>query len=138
MKKQFSKKILDGFTLLELLVVIGIIGILVSLITVSFANAQKSGRDSRRRQDLVSIQNAMEQYYAANNFQYPTCGGGAVTCNALATYMQGGVVPTDPLSTTVGGVTYQYTYSYNVAGADYTVTAYLEKTGSPITVKSLQ
>lgn len=118
-----------GFTLLELLVVIGIIGILVSLITVSFSNAQKSSRDSRRRQDLVSIQNAMEQYYSANSFVYPACVG--TDCAALEDYMSGGEVPTDPLSTNT-----QYTYIGDTSS--YTVTATLEKAPATISVSNLQ
>lgn len=116
-----------GFTLLELLVVIGIIGILLSLITVSFSNAQKSGRDSRRRQDLVSIQNAMEQYYSKNSFVYPGCSG--TTCAALSSYYSNDVAPTDPLST--------QSYTYAGSASTYTVTATLEK-GGTISVSNLQ
>lgn len=112
-----------GFTLLELLVVIGIIGILVSLITVSFSNAQKSSRDSRRRQDIVAIQNAMEQYYSQNEFEYPVCTG--ISCGTLASYFVNSTAPTDPLNSTVNGVTYQYTYASSIS--QYSVTANLEK-----------
>lgn len=121
----------NGFTLLELLVVIGIIGILVSLITVSFSNAQKISRDSRRRQDLVSIQNAMEQYYAANDFEYPGCVSLVGECDKLTSpvnYMSGGL-PTDPLTT----------QHYEFAGdtSYYTITATMEK-GGPLSVSNLQ
>lgn len=67
----------NGFTLLELLVVIGIIGILVALATVSYSATQSSGRDSRRKQDMIAIQNALEQYYSEHSFSYPVdCTGG--------------------------------------------------------------
>ncbi len=55
-----------GFTLLELLVTISIIGILMALATVSFTTAQKNGRDSRRRADVENVRKALEQYYAIN------------------------------------------------------------------------
>lgn len=125
-----------GFTLLELLVVIGIIGILISLITVSFTSAQKSGRDSRRRQDLTSIQNAMEQYYAQNNFTYPACActdnpaSGNGCCAALNGYFSSGKAPMDPLTTNT-----QYQYAGNASS--YTVTAVMEK-GASISVSNLQ
>lgn len=55
---------LFGFTLLEILVVISIIGILVAMGAASFSVAQKQGRDARRRGDMKAVQSAMEQFYA--------------------------------------------------------------------------
>lgn len=78
-----------GFTLMELLIVIAIIGILISLGTVSYTSAQKKSRDSRRMQDARAIQNAFEQYYADNNGNYPS------TCSLSSTYLPAGL-PTDP------------------------------------------
>jgi len=84
-------KILEkGFTLLELLIVIAIIGILVAMGTVSYSTAQKKARDAQRRADLKAIQNAFEQYYAQNNGSYPT------GCASPGTsYLPNGL-PTDP------------------------------------------
>jgi len=86
------RKILSkGFTLMELLIVIAIIGILISVATASYSSAQKKARDSRRRGDLKAVQNALEQYYSANNGQYP---GGAYP-NLTAEYLPAGA-PLDP------------------------------------------
>ena len=63
-----------GFTLIELLVVILIIGILLSVGTVSYGNAQKKTRDARRKTDLKAIQQALQQYYNKNG-TYPTLNG---------------------------------------------------------------
>jgi prepilin-type N-terminal cleavage/methylation domain-containing protein len=79
-----------GFTLLELLVVIGIIGIIMALATVAYSTTQKSGRNSRRKQDLIAIQNSLEQYYAANTFVYPT-----TSCSDASTYLKSSW-PIDP------------------------------------------
>lgn len=65
-KKQF------GFTLLEMLVVLGIIGVIMAIATSSFSTAQKKSRDAKRKSDLKTIQNAVEQYYSICGFKYPT------------------------------------------------------------------
>ncbi|PIR91221.1 hypothetical protein COU02_00865, partial [bacterium (Candidatus Gribaldobacteria) CG10_big_fil_rev_8_21_14_0_10_37_46] len=49
----FSTK---GFTLIELLVVISIIGLLASVVLVSFPTSTKKTRDSIRMQELKQIQ----------------------------------------------------------------------------------
>jgi len=64
----FIKK---GFTLLELLVAISIIGILISMGTVYYSSAQKKSRDAKRKSDLKEIRTALRMYY--NDYQsYPS------------------------------------------------------------------
>jgi prepilin-type N-terminal cleavage/methylation domain-containing protein len=58
-----------GFTLVELLVTIAIIGILTSVGLGTFTSAQKKSRDARRKNDLASIAKALEVY---NNDHYST------------------------------------------------------------------
>ncbi|OGY25906.1 MAG: hypothetical protein A2Z24_02385 [Candidatus Woykebacteria bacterium RBG_16_44_10] len=60
-----------GFTLVELLIVIAIIGILISVGLASFRRAQTQTRDGQRKADLENIAGALEQYYSDNN-EYPT------------------------------------------------------------------
>lgn len=89
-----------GFTLMELLIVIAIIGILISVSVASYSSAQKKGRDARRHQDLKAVQNAWEQYYADNNASYPsTCTFSAIPTPGVmsGTYLPGGI-PVDPKS----------------------------------------
>ncbi len=67
------KKNTYGFTLLELIVVIGIMAILATLILAivnPLAQFQKAN-DTRRKQDLSQIQKSLEQYYQDNGV-YPT------------------------------------------------------------------
>ena len=67
-----------GFTLLEMLVVIGIIAVLVGFGAVSYSTTQKKARDAKRELDIDSIKNAMEQYYSLCNGAYPIADYGKV------------------------------------------------------------
>jgi prepilin-type N-terminal cleavage/methylation domain-containing protein len=109
-----------GFTLLELLVVIGIIGVLVALGTVAYSSAQVGGRNARRKQDLVAIQNALELYYSENSFSYPTDG----TCKLAAANMKSSW-PIDP------NTDEDYSVKTNTCdGTTYCICANLEPTGA--------
>lgn len=88
---RYMKK--NGFTLLEILVVISIIGILVALGTAAYSTAQQKGRDARRKADIKAIQNGFEQYHAKTG-AYPTT---LVQANDLTIFPAG--VPEDPKNT---------------------------------------
>lgn len=64
-----------SFTLLEMLVVLGIISTIIGFSFASYTTAQKKARDSRRKQDLKAIQNILEQYYSICKFRYPLISG---------------------------------------------------------------
>jgi len=51
-----------GFTILELLIVIGIISLLVTFGTGIYSSAQRSSRDAKRKADLEQIAAALELY----------------------------------------------------------------------------
>lgn len=93
--KMFHK--LKGFSLLELLVVISIIGILISISTVAFNVAQRTGRDSRRRADIKVMQDAFEQYMAETG-TYEACDTMADYDSGSGAIMPGGL-PSDPKNT---------------------------------------
>lgn len=61
----------SGFTIVELLIVIVIIGILAGLVITTFVGIQARGRDSERRTDLKAMQGQLEAYFADNG-GYPT------------------------------------------------------------------
>lgn len=109
-----------GFTLMELLVVISIIGILMTLGLVSYTTAQKKGRDAKRKGDIKAMQNALEQYYSLNS----SYGTTDTTC-ATQIKSGGGMtnLPTDPKNQ---GVDYEYQYSCPDTGASFCICAYVE------------
>lgn len=116
-----------GFTLIELLVSISIIAILTVLASLSFARAQKNGRDQRRMDDLKSIQTAAEQYYFLSGGYPPAIGYYRPTASAWT--VNGQVVlnkfPNDPRSMSGVGITYVAT---NITTNSYCVCATVENT----------
>lgn len=61
-----------GFTLLELMIVIIIIGILASLAVPRFITATKKAKEAEARQILGTIRSSQLRYYLENNNTYAT------------------------------------------------------------------
>src|SRR4051812_39818105 len=101
-----------GFTLLELLIVIVIIGILALLIIPNITSAPKKARDTKRKTDITTVHKGLEEYFVNNN-AYPTTGGTSTFANistALSSLTTGSApiiktLPADPKS---GGTPYIY------------------------------
>lgn len=67
-----------GFTLVELLIVMAILGILVTLVAGGFRNAQMRGRDAKRKSDLRELANSLELFFSDHNRYPPSSAGGQV------------------------------------------------------------
>src|SRR5690606_17980754 len=68
-----------GFTIVELLIVIVIIGILAAISLVAYTNIQQQGRDTHRRSDMSTLIKALEMYHTEKGEYPPTgfaCTGG--------------------------------------------------------------
>jgi len=142
----------NGFTLLELLVVLTIIGILTALGLASFSAAQLRARDNQRKSDLKAIASALE-IYRTKNGTYPSSSS-ASECGTTEWYCSNSgdtpwipdlnqdyikTLPKDPKNTagppcgtTGSGTAYTYAYkSSQLAGTPdasrtYILTARLE------------
>ena len=104
-----------GFTLVELLIVIAIIGILISVGLASFRRAQTQTRDGQRKADIANIRGALEQFYADNNV-YPSALPD-LESNPSPTSPYIKQVPTDPQGAT---------YIYQGGGQTYCIASDLE------------
>ena len=60
----------QGFTLIELMVVISIISLLSAIIFGAVSTARLKATDVRRAQDIITLRNALNLYYL-NNGSYP-------------------------------------------------------------------
>ncbi len=61
----------SGFTIVELLIVIVVIGILAALVITTFAGIQQRARNTERQTDVNAIAGQVEAYYATSG-AYPT------------------------------------------------------------------
>lgn len=90
---KLNNSINKGFTLIEMLVVISLVGILAALSLVSFTSAQKQARDTVRKSDLKQYQNALEAYANISTGLYPEYATSNVQasntlCNVLNTKLE--------------------------------------------------
>ncbi|HVO86668.1 MAG TPA: type II secretion system protein [Candidatus Binatia bacterium] len=67
----FRKKAASGFTIIELLIVIVVIGILATLVIVTYNGIQSKARDTKRKTDINALHGQLEAYQAENG-KYPT------------------------------------------------------------------
>lgn len=128
-----------GFTLVELIVVMMIIGVLASLLLVNFQGARQRSRDSVRKSDLQQIRNALQIYYTdfqvfptntggSNGGEIQGCGSaGTSTCSwgspfAAGTTQYMNSLPTDP----VNSEPHIYRYLQTDGGDGYEIWVRLE------------
>ena len=98
----------EGFTLVELMVVIVIIGLLATIVAINVLPSGDKARVTRAKADISTIEGALDMYKLQNG-AYPTtaqglaalvrapAGGNAATYQPGG-YIKGGKVPVDPWS----------------------------------------
>ncbi|HUY85153.1 MAG TPA: prepilin-type N-terminal cleavage/methylation domain-containing protein [Candidatus Dormibacteraeota bacterium] len=65
------KKQAKGFTIVELLIVIVVIGILALLVITTYSGIQAKARNAKRQTDIQSLQTQMEAFFSQNGY-YPS------------------------------------------------------------------
>lgn len=129
-----------GFTLIELMVIISIIGLMSSVVLSAISSARVKARDTQRIRDLQEISKAVELYYDKYGY-YPLRTGtgifGAVSTAGSANWAslettlktEGflSALSRDPTNTgSVMTTGYAYRYQVNAAGTAYDILTRLE------------
>lgn len=116
-----------GFTMIEILIVIAMMGILVTAVTANFMTSFSRARDARRKSELKQIQNALESYKQGTSAPItypaalPSCGSALIS--GSTTHMKS--MSCDP-STGSG-----YYFNPNNANLTYALCACLEIADDP-------
>ena len=76
-----------GFTIVELLIVIVVIGILAALVITTYSGIQQKGRNADRENDIKALQTQLELYYQDKNYYPSTTDLGTNSANNV-TFVQ--------------------------------------------------
>ncbi len=131
----------QGFTLVELLIVVGIIGLLSSVTLVGLGSFRARGRDARRVADLREVQNALELYYTQSQAYPPTTGSTAdgTSWRSMVTAITGASVGVSSLPTTAPAPAPNAIYNYGSPSGNqsYVLQATLEDPNNPALANDL-
>ncbi len=121
-----------GFTLIEIVLVLAIAGLIMVIVLLAVSGAQKSRRDTQRKNDLNRVAGQLISYASNNNGVYPTVAEFSGATFAGSTY-----ITTLNLNSPSTGSPYAYngsgatppldTISYTVAGRTFTICMGLEQ-----------
>jgi prepilin-type N-terminal cleavage/methylation domain-containing protein len=93
MKNQISKKRQEGFTIIEVLIVLAIAGLIILIVFLAVPALQRNSRNTQRKNDVSNILGAVQEYSSNNSGKIPTTAA-VITPNAKLSFF-------DPANVTV-------------------------------------
>jgi len=124
----------QGFTLVELLIVIAIMGILTSITVSQFVTAKKKANDVSRKSDLNSISKALQMYFADYGVMPSASVDGKIVINNVSLnwggeFVDGSYVYMKVLPAEKNTAISPYCYKTDAEKKKYAIFAQLENTG---------
>jgi prepilin-type N-terminal cleavage/methylation domain-containing protein len=117
-----NNRIRKGFTLVEILIVVVILGILAAIVVPQFTNATQDAQAGNLKAQLKSLQNQIELYNARNNGTYPDFAAEAWGTSTDTTSLIGGNyiknAPQNPAFPGADKTSITTTSTANVRGVD--------------------
>ncbi len=112
MKTQIDKK--PGFSLIEIIVAVGIVALIAVAATLSYSSQRVRGRETKRIEDVSEMATALRSYEAMGK-KIPVVSAGTIVDTALVPLVTAGIIndiPRDPLPGGVSSpplcINYQY------------------------------
>jgi prepilin-type N-terminal cleavage/methylation domain-containing protein len=109
-----------GFTLVELLIVVAILGILAGIVTLSLVGLTGTAQKQSCIQEKSTLQSALDAYMANFNLSTITTPGGATTSpGSVSLSANGTLVAAGPGGTTtfLRSATTQFSWNWNASGS---------------------
>ena len=138
-----SKQKASGFTIIELIIVIIVIGILAGITAVAYRGSQERARFAAYKSDIIRINEAITVYHAENG-RYPLGDGASSTANTnycttgTTSFMpNAGLVPSyiNPMPKVSSGDGSYYAYCWRGNGVEYKI---IRLVPSPQTLPSVE
>ncbi len=118
-----------GFTLIEMLVVISLIGILAALALVSFGASQKQARDTTRKSDMRQYQTALEMYGNLTGGLFPSrtsaVSSYSILCGDLNVRLEPDITCSEDPKVQSDATYYTYKYISNGTSGTASATTYV-------------